>query len=142
MGSILGGGRYDDLTGVFGMPDVSGVGISFGVERIYDILLELERFPASLAQSLDALFVAMDPASHKHAFGLVTRMRQHGFCVDLYPEASKMKKMLRYADQRNVPYVIIVGSEEVVSKQYSLKHMTSGDQWTLNLEQIMAKLKA
>lgn len=142
MGSILGGGRYDNLTEVFGLKDVSGVGISFGVERIYDILAELDRFPAHVDGKVRLLAVAMDPESHLHAFQLVRSLRSEGVSADLYPDPVKMKKQMKYADSMDVSHVLIVGSAEVASKEYSLKNMKTGEQWQLPLEDLIAKFKS
>ena len=139
MGSILGGGRYDNLTEVFGLKDVSGVGISFGVERIYDILTELDRFPAHVDGKVRLLAVAMDPESHLHAFQLVRSLRVKGVSADLYPDPVKMKKQMKYADSMDVSHVLIVGSAEVASKKYTLKDMRTGEQWQLSLEDLINK---
>lgn len=128
MGSIAGGGRYADLTGIFGMKDTPGVGISFGAERIYDVLEELDAFPPTTAEDLDYLIVCLDDESLRHGFGLVTRLRAAGRHADLYPTAAKMGKMMKYADQRGAPKVIIIGKEERESGKYSVKTMVSGEQ--------------
>ncbi|NND06958.1 MAG: histidine--tRNA ligase [Saprospiraceae bacterium] len=142
MGSILGGGRYDDLTGVFGMPDTSGVGISFGVERIYDILMELDRFPDSNVANVDVLLIAFDASSHLAAFKMLSALRSQHIKADLYPEPTKMKKQMRYADNISVPFVILIGSEELESEAYTLKDMRSGQQWSLSLTSIIDKLQS
>ena len=141
MGSILGGGRYDDLTDVFGMLDMSGVGISFGVERIFDILLELDRFPDDTASSVEVLLIAFDEPSHMAAFKLLTTLRSKGIKADLYPEPAKMKKQMRYADGSKVPFVIFIGSDELEAERYTLKEMKSGEQWSLSLSEITDKLQ-
>jgi histidyl-tRNA synthetase len=128
MGSIAGGGRYADLTGIFGGRDLSGVGISFGAERIYDVLLELDLFPDDTAQNLDYLAVCLDEDTLAHGYQLVQRLRRAGRNVDLYPSAAKLGKMLKYADQRGVPKVIIIGSREAGSGIYSVKDMRTGEQ--------------
>ncbi len=142
MGSILGGGRYDDLTGVFGMAGMSGVGISFGVERIFDILEELKRFPDDLDQTLDLLMLALDPESHKVAFKLLTEFRDSGLRTDLYPEPAKMKKQMKYANQTGVSHTLIIGSEEVEKGIYTLKNMKTGDQQKLSAAQIVETLQS
>ena len=131
MGSIAGGGRYADLTAIFGMKDMPGVGISFGAERIYDVLEELNLFPEAAADDLQYLLVCLDDAALEHGFGLVSRLRARGVYADLYPTAAKMGKMMKYADQRGAPRVIIIGSEEVKMGQYSVKTMATGDQVSL-----------
>ncbi len=142
MGSILGGGRYDNLTEVFGLKDVSGVGISFGVERIYDILIELDRFPAHVDGKVRLLAIAMDPESHLHAFQLVRLLRSEGVSADLYPDPVKMKKQMKYADSMGVSHVLIVGSAEVESKKYTLKEMKSGEQWQVPVEELINRFKS
>lgn len=128
MGSIAGGGRYADLTSIFGMKDMPGVGISFGAERIYDVLADLDLFPADTAEDLQYLLICLDDAALEHGFGLVSRLRARGVHADLYPKAAKLNKMMKYADQRGVPKVVIIGSNEVESGEYSLKVMATGEQ--------------
>ena len=128
MGSIAGGGRYADLTSIFGMKDMPGVGISFGAERIYDVLEELGLFPADASEDLQYLLVCLDDESLEHGFGLVSRLRARGVHADLYPSAAKMGKMMKYADQRGAPKTIIIGSNEVATGQYAVKDMRSGTQ--------------
>lgn len=128
MGSIGGGGRYDNLTGVFGMPGISGVGVSFGAERIYDVMEELDLFPGNVDQDIRLLFVAMDDESHRFAFGIATGLREQGIPCDVYPEPAKMKKQMSYANARNVPFVAIIGETERQSGSVTLKSMISGEQ--------------
>ena len=137
IGSIGGGGRYDDLTGNFGLKGVSGVGISFGAARIFDVMETLNLFPETISQLLQCLIIALDEESHKHAFELCTKMRDAGISTDLYPEPAKMKKQMKYADRLAVPYVIIVGSEEREKGVYSFKNMKTGEQSQFNLDQII-----
>lgn len=137
MGSIGGGGRYDDLTGVFGLKNVSGVGISFGADRIYDCLEELGLFPEEAQQNLKVLFVAFDNESHLYAFNALTQVREAGVSADIYPEPTKMKKQLDYADKRRIPYVVIIGSDEVQSNNLVLKNMVSGEQHKCTLPEIV-----
>lgn len=141
IGSIGGGGRYADLTGVFGLKNVSGVGISFGFDRIYDVMLELDLFPAKVAKNIDLLIIAMDEESHKHGFEVLSKLRQEGIPSDLYPAPLKMKKQMKYANDLSVPFVIIIGSEEMKSQTYTLKNMANGEQNPLGLSEIIAKLK-
>ncbi len=141
MGSIGGGGRYDDLTGVFGLKNVSGVGISFGADRIYDCLEELDLFPKETQQSLKVLFIAFDAESHLYAFKALTQVRKEGINADIYPDPTKMKKQLDYADKRQVPFVVIIGSDEMHSGELVLKNMISGEQQKLPLEKIMDILR-
>ncbi|MFZ1749590.1 MAG: histidine--tRNA ligase [Saprospiraceae bacterium] len=127
MGSIGGGGRYDDLTEVFGMKGVSGVGISFGAERIYDVMEELNLFPSDVQKDIELLFIALDEDSHQYAFGLVSSLRKANISCDLYPESiAKMKKQMAYANARNVPFVAIIGEEELKQNKVTLKNMTTG----------------
>ncbi len=128
MGSIAGGGRYDDLTGVFGMKGVSGVGISFGAERIYDVMEELGLFEDEELMNVKAIVLAMDPESHKYAFAQVVAMRNAGIAVDIYPEPAKFKKQIKYAHQGKYPYAVIIGTDEQASGLLTLKNMSTGDQ--------------
>jgi histidyl-tRNA synthetase len=142
MGSIGGGGRYDDLTSVFGLKNVSGVGISFGADRIYDCLAELNLFPSASAESLKVLFVAFDEETHLFAFNCLTKMREVGINSDIYPEPTKLKKQLDYADKRAVPYVILIGSDEQTSGILTIKNMKTGEQQKLSLSEIIDLLNA
>ena len=128
MGSIAGGGRYADLTGIFGGRDLPGVGISFGAERIYDVLEELKLFPKDSSEDLDYLIVCLDDESLAHGFGLLRDLRQQGHNTDLYPSAAKLSKMMKYADQRGAPQVVIIGSREAASGAYTVKDMRTGEQ--------------
>ncbi|NJB86895.1 histidyl-tRNA synthetase [Lewinella marina] len=139
MGSIAGGGRYADLTGIFGGRDLSGVGISFGAERIYDVLEELELFPADASEDLEYLLLCLDEETLVHGFDLLRQLRKAGHNADLYPEAAKLGKMMKYADQRNAPRVIIIGSREAETGQYSVKHMKTGEQEKLSLEELLER---
>ncbi|MBK8624968.1 MAG: histidine--tRNA ligase [Saprospiraceae bacterium] len=136
MGSIGGGGRYDNLTGVFGLNGVSGVGVSFGAERIYDVMEELNLFPSDVQKDIEVLFVALDEESHKYAFKQVSSLREAGIACDLYPEPAKMKKQMSYANARNVPYVAIIGETERLEGKVSLKNMITGEQKDVILEDL------
>ena len=138
MGSIGGGGRYDDLTGIFGMSNVSGVGVSFGAERIYDVMEELNLFPDDVTKDIQILFIALDEVSHHYAFGQAALIREAGIPCDVYPEPAKMKKQMSYANTRNVPYVAIIGESERENGIVSLKNMTSGSQQNVTTEDIIA----
>ena len=142
MGSIGGGGRYADLTGVFGMPGLSGVGISFGADRIYDVLESLDRFPANLSETVPVLFVAFDDATHEYAFGCVSRIRAAGLAAELYPEPGKLKKQFDYAAKRNVPYVVIVGETEMASGMLTVKNQISGEQRNMTLEELIGVIRS
>ncbi|MGK6350655.1 histidine--tRNA ligase [Parapedobacter sp. DT-150] len=128
MGSIGGGGRYDDLTGMFGLKGLTGAGISFGADRIYDVLEELGLFPESSAQSTKVLISNFDKLAELYALPVLQRLRQAGVAAELYPAAAKLKKQLAYADAKKIPYVILIGEEEIQSGQLSLKDMQTGDQ--------------
>lgn len=137
MGSIGGGGRYDDLTSTFGMPNMSGVGVSFGAERVFMLLDELKLFPPDIEKNIEVLFVALDEESHKQAFLWLSHVRDSGLCADLYPEPAKMKKQMKYANDRGVPFVAIIGEEERKNKQVSLKNMTTGEQKPVSLTYLL-----
>ena len=140
MGSIGGGGRYDDLTGIFGLKGVSGVGVSFGADRIYDVMEELNLFPSDVATDLQVLFIAFDDVTHRYAFKNLTQLRQAGINAELYPEPAKLKKQMKYANARNVPYTILIGSTEMESGLLTFKNMTTGDQQKLPLNEIITLL--
>jgi len=141
MGSICGGGRYDDLTGLFGMPDVSGVGISFGADRIYDVLTELELFPAETDKGLTLLFVNFGEQEQAHCMKLVREIRQNGIACELYPSAAKMQKQMKYANDIRAQYVAIVGENEMTENLIQLKDMATGEQEEMSLEELIHHLK-
>jgi histidyl-tRNA synthetase len=141
MGSICGGGRYDDLTGLFGMNELSGVGISFGADRIYDVLTELELFPDDISQNLDVLFVNFGDTEAQFCLPIVKNLRDNGISVELYPDATKLKKQFKYADDRNVKYTAIVGESEMEKNQVMLKNMESGEQIAVHVEYLIKRLK-
>ena len=140
IGSIGGGGRYDDLTGVFGLKGVSGVGVSFGADRIYDVMEELDLFPAEASQNLKLLFIAFDDDAHQYAFDCLNKVREAGISSELYPEPTKIHKQMKYANARNAPFVALVGSNEMENKIVTLKDMNSGEQESLSVESLIAKL--
>ncbi len=140
MGSIGGGGRYDDLTSVFGLKDVSGVGVSFGAERIYDVMEELGLFPESFKSGLRVLLVGLDDETHRYAFECLNRLRAAGINSDLYPVPAKMAKQMKYANAIRVPYVIIIGGNEMETGLLGMKDMIAGEQEKLSLEEIIQKL--
>ena len=140
MGSIAGGGRYADLTGIFGMKNMPGVGISFGAERIYDVLEDLDAFPADAGEDLQLLIVCLDEETLTHGFQLVSKLRDAGVHADLYPTAAKLGKMLKYADQRGAPRVAIIGSREAASGVYSVKELATGDQMQYDLPALLELL--
>lgn len=128
IGSICGGGRYDDLTGIFGMPGMSGVGISFGADRIYDVMTGLNLFPEEVDSSTRVLFVNLGPEEEAVSLRLLRELRDAGIAAEIYPEAGKMKKQMEYANRRSVPYVAIVGSQEIEAQAVTLKDMRTGEQ--------------
>ena len=136
IGSITGGGRYDNLTGIFGMPDVSGVGISFGADRIYDVLTELELFPAELQSATRVLFATFGQAELTYALRWAKALREKGVAVEVYPEPTKMKKQMGYADDKKIPFVAIVGGNEMESNTVMLKEMGSGEQKQVTIEEL------
>ncbi|WP_192821157.1 histidine--tRNA ligase [Rufibacter sp. LB8] len=141
MGSISGGGRYDNLTGMFGLPGVSGVGFSFGVDRIFDVLEELNLFPQDSQTITQVLIANFDEASMTYALPVLQAFRQAGISSELYPDSAKLKKQMAYADQKNIPYVLLIGSEEMQSGQLNLRNMRTGEQEKLDLPAILAHLK-
>ena len=136
IGSITGGGRYDNLTGIFGLPNVSGVGISFGADRIYDVLTELNLFPKTLQSITQILFAAFGDAELTYALKWAKELRQAGKAVEVYPEPAKMKKQMSYADAKQIPFVAIVGGDEMVQNKVMLKNMTTGEQKLVTLEEL------
>ena len=140
MGSIGGGGRYDDLTGVFGLPNVSGVGISFGADRIYDVLEELKLFPETISNSSKVLFVNFDDKSVAYILPLLQKVRTENIPAELYPSPYKMKKQLGYADAKKIPFVILAGEDEMKEGKLTLKNMTSGEQEKLTIDEIIEQV--
>ncbi|SMG29478.1 histidyl-tRNA synthetase [Marivirga sericea] len=139
MGSICGGGRYDGLTDTFGLPDVSGVGISFGVDRIYDVLEELELYPDNAESTTEVLMVSFDEESWKYCLKVLHRLRTANVKAELYPEPVKLKKQMKYANDKQIPYVILVGSEEMKTGDLTFKNMKEGTQEHLNAESILKR---
>ncbi|HET8861233.1 histidine--tRNA ligase [Marivirga sp.] len=139
MGSICGGGRYDGLTDTFGLPDVSGVGISFGVDRIYDVLEELDLYPENAESSTEVLMVSFDEACWKYSLKVLHRLRTANVKAELYPEPTKLKKQMKYANDKRIPYVILVGSEEMKTGDLTFKNMKEGTQESLNAESILKR---
>ena len=141
IGSIGGGGRYDDLTGIFGMKDMSGVGISFGLDRIYMVLEELRLFPETVLRHVEVLFINFGETEALFSLKAIKALRSQGIHAELYPDAAKMKKQMTHAHKRQIPYVVIVGSEEMQSDTYTLKDMISGEQSKLSLEELISRIK-
>ncbi len=141
MGSIGGGGRYDDLTGLFGVPNIPGVGISFGVDRIYDVLEEMNLFPADVQVSTKALFFNMGEAESHFAFGTMQQLRSSGIACELYHEATKINKQFTYAEKKNIPFVIIIGSKEIDEKNCAVKNLATGKQEIVPFEKLAEYFK-
>ena len=137
IGSICGGGRYDNLTGIFGMPDVSGVGISFGADRIYDVMVGLDLFPAEIGCSTKVLFVNLGEAEAMASLVAVNKLRDAGVSAELYPDSAKMKKQMESANRRGIPYVAIIGSNELEQGVVTLKNMLTGEQQTVSTDSLV-----
>ena len=142
IGSITGGGRYDNLTGIFGLPGLSGVGISFGADRIYDVLNQLELYPATTATSVDLLFINFGEAEAAHCLKLARATREAGIATEVFPDAAKMKKQMNYANARQIPFVALVGESEMEQNLIALKNMTTGEQQQVSLEQLIQLIQA
>jgi histidyl-tRNA synthetase len=136
MGSICGGGRYADLTGIFGLPNMSGVGISFGADRIYDVMEELELFPESASASTQVLFINFGDKEAAYCLNLLYQLRDAGIRTELYPDAAKMKKQMKYANDKQIPFVVMVGEDEMNSGQLTLKNMGSGEQSKISVQEL------
>lgn len=141
MGSICGGGRYDNLTGVFGLEGISGIGISFGLDRIYDVMEELNLFPKEITQRLDVLILHFGEENLKHGQLILTKLRDADIKADLYPDTDKIKKQFNYADKIQTPYTLIIGDDEMKSGDYMLKNMQTGEQKPMNLDKIIQHFK-
>lgn len=141
IGSVGGGGRYDNLTGVFGLPDVSGVGFSFGVDRLYDVLEELALFPDAQAQGTKVMVGFLDSEGRNHGLKILNHLRKNGIASEIYPDDAKLKKQFNYADKKNIPYVLLIGPEEIVQDKVTLRNMKTGDQEMMLLESAMLKIK-
>ena len=140
IGSITGGGRYDNLTGVFGMSGLSGVGISFGADRIYDVLNQLNLYPEEISASVKVMFVNFGEKEAERARKVVAKLRKNGISAQLYPDSTKMKKQMNFANSEGVPYVGIIGDEELASGKITLKNMQSGEQSQLSEEELIKTL--
>ncbi|MDA9819751.1 His/Gly/Thr/Pro-type tRNA ligase C-terminal domain-containing protein, partial [Salibacteraceae bacterium] len=140
--SICGGGRYDDLTGIFGLPNVSGVGISFGADRIYDLLEAKNLFPSSLKESVDLLFLNMGDEEASLALQLSSELMDAGFSCMLYPDNKNFKKQMKYANELGVKKVLIIGTEELTNSEVSIKDMESGEQIRVSQKDLIKTLKS
>ncbi|NNK69922.1 MAG: histidine--tRNA ligase [Flavobacteriaceae bacterium] len=141
LGSIGGGGRYDDLAGVFGLKGVSGVGISFGLDRIYLAMEELNVFPETVSQDVEVLFINFGEKEAMYAMKAMKKLRDSSVNCELYPDPAKISKQMNYANRRNIPFVVMAGDKEMADAQYSLKNMKTGDQDTLSIESLITALK-
>ncbi|GLU52298.1 histidine--tRNA ligase [Dyadobacter frigoris] len=138
IGSICGGGRYDNLTGTFGVPGISGVGISLGVDRIYDVMEELNLFPENQTISTQVMISNFDKEAFKYGLSVLPKLREAGLNAEMYPDSVKLKKQLDYADRKNIPFVILIGSEEMSTGQLTLKNMKTGEQQKGTIEELIA----
>ncbi len=141
IGSVSGGGRYDDLTGVFGLPNVSGVGFSFGVDRLYDVLEELKAFPESVSKGTEVIIAHFDEKGFQKGLEIVKELRKSDISVELFPDTGKLKKQLQYTNRKNIPYAIIIGDDEIEAGKWQLRNMESGEQELLDTKEIIEKLK-
>ena len=140
IGSICGGGRYDDLTGIFGMPDTSGVGISFGADRIYDVLTGLDLYPKDAMQSTRVLFINFGTEAETASLKLLNELRGHGISAEIYPDNAKMKKQMDYANRRGIPFVVLIGENEVAERKATVKNMATGEQSTIPFEKLASHI--
>ena len=140
IGSICGGGRYDDLTGIFGLPNTSGVGISFGADRIYDVMVGLNLFPEEVNFTTKVMFVNLGAEEQMASLGIIRTLRDKGIAAEIYPEAAKMKKQMEYANRRMIPYVVIIGSNELAERKATVKNMRTGEQACVAFEEVCEAL--
>lgn len=140
IGSITGGGRYDNLTGIFGMPGLSGVGISFGADRIYDVLNTLDLYPQNATQGTEVLFINFGETESDYCLPIASQVRAAGISVELYPDCAKMKKQMTYANAKGIPFVVLAGESEISQGKVTLKNMLTGDQQLVSAEELIAKI--
>ncbi len=141
IGSICGGGRYDNLTGIFGMPGVSGVGVSFGADRIFDVLTELDLFPREAGALTKVLLINFGEKETPYALNILNKLHEAGVAAELYPEPAKLKKQMKYADQKQIPYVVLIGEEEMETGTVTLKNMLSGDQDKITTDELIQQIE-
>jgi len=139
IGSVCAGGRYDDLAGVFGMPEISGVGVSFGADRIFDVMNQMNLFPLDTVQKTQILFINFGDKEEMYILPLLSRIRNAGICAELYPDHVKLKKQMAFADQRNIPYVALIGENEMSSGIITLRNMNTGEQKNVNIEELIGE---
>lgn len=140
MGSICGGGRYDNLTGIFGMPGLSGVGISFGADRIYDVLNQLDAYPKDTKEATKLLFVNFGETEVLYILPIIAKLRAEGYACELYPDSAKMKKQMQYANDRQIPFVAIVGGDEIAQNKVLIKNMATGEQELVGKDAVAGKI--
>ncbi|MEN9521917.1 MAG: hypothetical protein RL065_294 [Bacteroidota bacterium] len=141
MGSIGGGGRYDDLTGIFGFPNMSGVGISFGLDRIYEVMEELKLFPTEMKNATQVLFINFGAEAESFSYSLLQKVRQQNISAELYPSSEKIKKQMEYANKKQIPLVILIGEDEMKSGKFGVKNMQSGEQKICTEAELLALIK-
>ncbi len=141
IGSITGGGRYDNLTGIFGMPGISGVGISFGADRIYDVLNQLNLYPEEVTTSSRVLFINFGEKEADYCLPIISRVRAEGISGEIYPDSAKMKKQMQYANQKHIPFVVLAGETEMEAGKVTLKDMETGSQYLVSVDELVDKLK-
>ncbi len=139
IGSICGGGRYDDLTGIFGLKDVSGVGVSFGADRIYDVLSQLNMFPQAAMNSTQVFFVNFGKKEELYCLSIMEKLRSKGVKTEIYPETAKMKKQMNYADKKQIPFVVLAGENEMNEQKLTLKDMKTGEQKVIGIDELLAE---
>mgnify|MGYP006314764845 FL=1 len=142
IGSITGGGRYDNLTGIFGMPGLSGVGISFGADRIYDVLNTLDLYPKDSINATQLLFINFGEKETAYCLPLVTKARQAGIRTEMFPDAAKMKKQMNYANAKQIPFVVLAGENEMNEGKVTLKNMITGEQQMVSGDELVTIVKA
>ena len=141
MGSITGGGRYDNLTGIFGLPGLSGVGISFGADRIYDVLNALDLYPQEAVNTTQVLFINFGEQEMAYCLPVLGKVRQSGIRAEIFPDKAKMKKQMSYANAKNIPYVVLAGENEMAAGKVTLKNMETGEQTLVTAEELIAAVK-
>ena len=141
MGSISGGGRYDNLTGIFGMPGLSGVGISFGVDRIYDVLNALDLYPKDSLNTTQVLFINFGEKETAYCLPIIAQVRQTGIRAEIYPDSAKMKKQMSYANAKQIPFVVLAGESEMAAQKVTLKNMETGDQQLVTTEELVNAIR-
>jgi histidyl-tRNA synthetase len=142
IGSIGGGGRYDDLTGLFGVKGIPGVGISFGIDRIYDVMDELGLFPVDIHKGVSVIFMNMGEKESMYAFQILSQLRSEGISGELYPETVKLDKQFKYADKKGVSYAAIIGSKELETETILVKNLSSGEQKNMSVPELTALFRA